>query len=101
MGAARPLVRRWGGVALEHVLARPTGYAHEAPLAAALGEPRVRERVAKLVRVDVADARLFGAASEHLRHPRGRHPSLAAEPQPVLVRPGMAAADAELAVEGV
>ena len=55
-----------GAVAAEHRPGPPAGQAHEVRLAAALGEPGVREGVAKLMRVQVGKAGLGTPAAKDL-----------------------------------
>ena len=64
----------------EHLRGAPTGDALEVAFVAAGGQPLVGEAVAEHMRVEVADAGLAGAASEHLDDPRIGERALAAEP---------------------
>jgi hypothetical protein len=68
-------------VAAQHRPGPPTGQPHQTRLAAALGEPGMREGVAKLVRMQVGEGGLGAATAEHLPDAVGAEGTLA-EPQP-------------------
>ena len=67
MRVAGALVSDGRAVAVQHVPAPPAGKAHQVGLATARVQPRARERVAELVRVQPVDTGLSTTAPEHLR----------------------------------
>lgn len=89
-----------GGIATDHCRRSPPHESHEVVLLASIDEPVVREGVPELVEVDPLDARLRGAALDHLPDPLATEGPGTAEP---VVRPvgvGVAGAPAFVAAEG-
>ena len=66
MRGARPLVRGGCAVASQHLARPPPGQAHEVALRSFLGEPRVGERVAQPMRIEVVDAGLAAAVADEV-----------------------------------
>src|SRR5438309_1000368 len=100
VGVPGPFVGGAGGVAGEHVPAPPAGQAHEVAFVAAGGEPGVGEGVAELVGVDAAEAGPLAPALEHGGQARFVEAAPALDPQPGLLGVGVAAAEAQVAVDG-
>jgi hypothetical protein len=99
MCLASPGIGSRGTVPLEHRTGLPAGQAHQVRLTTTFGEPLVGEGVPQPVGVQISKTSLATAAFQHLHQPRGRQPSLLAQPQPLKVRLWVTDASAKVAVQ--
>jgi hypothetical protein len=87
------------GVPVHHGTGLPAGQAHEVTLGTAGGQPRGRERVPKLVRMQPRQADRGAPLRDDLEHTRGGHGAVAADPQVRQRRVRVAGPHAQVAVE--
>jgi transposase len=90
-----------GAVAAQHRAGLPAGKAHQVGFVATLGQPKMGECMAELVRVEPFQAGLAASPTEDLRNARLGDATELADPQPLQISTRMTGADSEVPVEGL